>query len=310
MDSFEKEKWFADRLAPKRVILHEIQENIISTRTAYQKVRIFRSPVFGKILTLDDDLQSSEADEFIYHETLVHSAMLTHPSPRRILIIGGGEGATLRECVKYRDAEQIVMVDIDKELVDICKEYLPEWSQKAFNDGRVLEVYDDAKKYLLNCENKFDVIISDLTEPVPDSPARFLLTREFFQLINSRLNKTGIFVIQASFASLKDNYFHSLIYSTLSHVFKIVRSIGVYMPSYCNRWGFIMASDELDPMSVKEDEMNYAIKDRINGKLAFYNFEAHKYSFSLYKPLKLALENQKAILEDNDTSALAWAHSF
>jgi len=305
MENFNNtNRWFSDKLAPHRVILHEIEREIYSGATKFQKVRIFQSPAFGKILALDEDLQSTQFDEFIYHETLVHSGMLTHPDPRRVLIIGGGEGATLRECLKYKRLEKAVMVDIDEELVSLCKEYLPEWSDGAFSDKRTVVFYRDAREFVENCDEKFDVIISDLTEPVPDSPARFLLTKEFFQAIKDKLNNPGIFIIQASMANLMDHYFHSIVFRTLSKVFPLVRSLGVFIPSFCNRWGFITASEELDPFIISEEDFISSVEDKIDGELSFYDYGSHRYTFSLYKPLKLALEKQKKILTDEDTDAL------
>ena len=304
MEKYNGKEWFADKLARHRVIFHEVGEEIFQGETTFQDVRIFNSPGFGKVLILDKDLQSTEFDEFIYHETLVHSGMLVHPEPKKVLIVGGGEGATLRECLKYKCLEKAVMVDIDRELVDLCKKYLPEWSAGAFEDERTVEVYSDARKYLEDSEEKFDVIISDLTEPLPDSPARFLLTKEFFEIVKSKLNNPGVFAMQASMASLRDNYFHSIIYKTLSEVFPIVRSLGVFIPSFCNRWGFFTASNTLDPFTTTEIELNKAIKEKVEGKLDFYDFGSHKYGFSLYKPLKIALKKQKLMLTDDDTSAL------
>ena len=110
--------------------------------------------------------------------------------------------------------------------------------------------------------------------------------------------------MQASMASLRDNYFHSIIYKTLSEVFPIVRSLGVFIPSFCNRWGFFTASNTLDPFTTTEIELNKAIKEKVEGKLDFYDFGSHKYGFSLYKPLKIALKKQKLMLTDDDTSAL------
>jgi len=289
MEIFNQDKWFWDKSARNRIFAHALEERIYLGKTDFQKVQIFRSHSFGKILVLDDDIQSSEFDEFIYHESLVHPAMLTHPKPAKVLIIGGGEGATLREVLKHRTLERVVMVDIDRILIELCQKYLPEWSKNSFQDKRLIMIFQDAREYLLNSKEEFDIIISDLIDPLPDSPARFLLTKEFYELIKTRLSSNGIFIIQSSMLSIRDTYLHSLFYRTLTSVFSIVRSMGVFIPSYCNSWSFIMSSDKNDPLLITEHELLYSIKERVEGVLSFYDYEAHKSLFSLLKPIRKAL---------------------
>jgi spermidine synthase len=303
------EKWFFDRLAPCRQFGHLIEGEIYKGKTAFQEVQILKSRAFGKILTLDGDLQSTQFDEYIYHETLVHPAMFACSSPEKVLIIGGGEGATLREVLKHRSVRHAVMVDLDRELIKICKDYLPEWSKNAFHDKRVTQVFQDAKEYLLNTEETFDVIISDLVEPLPDSPARFLVTKEFYELIKSKLSDKGIFVMQASMAGARDNFLHSVFYRTLSSVYSRVFSLGVFIPSYCNRWGFIIASDDMS-LSFSGEDLQRKIEERIEGELSFYDCEAHREIFSLIKPLRLAIEKQTGIFTESDTTLLSEPHRF
>ncbi len=304
-----EETWFFDRLAPCRKFGHLIEREIYKGKTAFQDVQILQSRAFGKILALDGDLQSTQFDEYIYHETLVHPAMFGHSSPEKVLIIGGGEGATLREVLKHRSVKHAVMVDIDRELIEICKEYLPEWSKNTFHDKRVTRVFQDAKEYLLNREETFDVIISDLVEPFCDSPARFLVTKEFYELIKSRLSDKGIFVMQASMAGPRDNFLHSVFYRTLSTVYKNVYPLGVYIPSYCIRWGFIIATDD-DSLPLRWEDIQSKIEVKLEGELSFYDSEAHKAVFARLKPVRIALEKQTGIFMDNDTSLLTEPHRF
>ncbi len=136
-----------------RVIYHGVSK--------YQTIDIVETRLHGKMLFLDGVAQSAERDEFIYHELLVHPAMFAHPNPEKVLVIGGAEGATLREVLKHQTVKRAVLVDIDGELVEICKQYLPGWHQGSFDDPRVEVVIGDGRDYVVKCNEKFDVIIID-----------------------------------------------------------------------------------------------------------------------------------------------------
>ena len=148
-------------------------------KTDYQLVQIFHSSVFGKILFLDRKIQSAQIDEFIFHEALVHPILFSHPRPQNILVIGGGEGATIKEVLRHKMVKKVVMVDIDKKLVELCEEYIPEWSAGSFSDKRVQLKFDDARKFIIRTKQKFDVVISDLTEPVQKRSSVYLFTKVF-----------------------------------------------------------------------------------------------------------------------------------
>jgi spermidine synthase len=287
--NLDPSKFYADKIASHRAFVHSVDGLIYSGKTEYQKVEILKTSGFGRFLILDDDLQSSEFDEFIYHETLVHPAMLIHPHPHSVLILGGGEGATLREVVKYKCLKKVVMVDIDRELVEICKKFLPEWSKGAFDDNRGEQIFDDARHYIRETNDKFDVVICDLTEPFPNSPSQFLLSEEFFGLVKNKMNDRGIFIMQASMASIKDHSLHITFYKTLSSLYSTVRSLGVFLPSFCNRWGFLFCSDYFDPLSISRNYLMNAIYEKLSVPLDFYDYEAHKSVFSLEKPFKSIL---------------------
>ncbi|MCL5772754.1 MAG: spermidine synthase, partial [Firmicutes bacterium] len=243
--------------------------------------------------------QSAELDEFIYHEAIVHPAMITHPNPRRVLILGGGEGATLREVLAHRTVEEAVMVDIDEETVMLCEKLLPEWSRGALRDKRTTLVFDDAIKVVGTGNKKFDVVISDLTEPLPDSPSHKLFSVEFFDLIAKRLNSPGVLILQASMTDIHAMELHTIIHATLKKVFPIVRSFRARVPSFDVEWGFVMASKELDPLAMAEKVIEEQIKERVSTELKFYDGETHRYIFSLPKYLRKAIAEQKEYIEDS-----------
>ncbi len=220
-------------------------EEILSFRSPYQEVKLVQSDTYGRVLLLDGKVQSTEVDEFIYHEALVHPAMLSHPRPRSVYIAGGGEGATLREVLKYPCVEEVVMVDLDREVVQLCRDQLPSWHQGAFADSRVRMVYEDARDVLEREKKKYDVIICDLSEPVDEGPSYMLFTQEFYRLCRERLHTGGILVTQSGCPSFVYSVsFHSVT-ATLQSVFTHAHPYLAFIPSFASNWGFTMSGDTL-----------------------------------------------------------------
>src|SRR5512146_423373 len=174
MSQPKNSKWFFDYLTPEEGHIHGIKTTLYSKKTAFQQMEIMDTGSYGRCLVLDQKMQSSEVDEFIYHEILVHPAMLMHPNPKRVFIVGGGEGATLREVLRHKSVEYCMMVDIDQEVVEKSKELLPEWHQGAFDDPRTDLRFMDARKYLEETTDSYDAIIIDISEPVEEGPAYLL----------------------------------------------------------------------------------------------------------------------------------------
>jgi len=223
----------------------EIEKVIVSGRTAFQEYLFFESRMHGTCISLDGDIQSCESDEHMYHEALVHPAMLTHPDPKTVLIMGGGEGATAREVLKYRSVEKVVMVDIDEEFVSLCKTFIPAWGEEAFADSRLEVLYDDINDYIKCCDEKFDIVIGDLID-VDDweSPAAFLYGEDLYKRLKPLLNQNAIVATQGGALDTQKPENHMHIRTVLNKVFKNVRSYGVVVPSFYHLWGYILFSDE------------------------------------------------------------------
>ena len=168
-------------------LLHEV-------RTEHQHLVIFENARMGRVMALDGVIQTTEADEFIYHEMLTHVPILAHGLARRVLIIGGGDGGMLREVAKHRSVEHITMVEIDGTVVEMCKEFLPGHSKGAFEDPRLNLVIDDGMRFVATTTEKFDVIISDSTDPI--GPGEALFSENFYQACRRCLNDGGILVTQ------------------------------------------------------------------------------------------------------------------
>lgn len=168
-------------------MLHEV-------RTEHQHLVIFENARMGRVMALDGVIQTTEADEFIYHEMLTHVPILAHGAAKRVLIIGGGDGGMLRVVSKHASVEHITMVEIDGTVVDMCKEFLPNHSQGAFDDARLNLVIDDGMRFVATTTEKFDVIISDSTDPI--GPGEVLFSENFYQACHRCLNDGGVLVTQ------------------------------------------------------------------------------------------------------------------
>ena len=296
----DKHKWFHDYISPNLTTLHSIKEVIYSGRSKFQTIDIIRTGSFGICLVLDGKIQSSECDEFIYHETLVHPVMLTHPNPERVFVAGGGEGATLREVLTHKSVNRAIMVDIDKQVIDVCHRFLPSFHQNSFNDPRVELHFADARKYLEESDHKFDVIIIDLPDPLEKGPARLLYTREFYRIAQQRLAHGGIISVQAESASWTDLEGFTAIINTLKTVFPVVRPYRTHIPSFTGEWGFASAAESLDPTELTPEEINARIQARVSTELKSYDGLTHQAIFTLPRHIRQQLAETKNIITDSE----------
>lgn len=292
-------KWFHDYLSPDEGHIHGIRSIPFAKQTKYQYVEIMETASYGRCLVLDGKMNSSEADEFIYHEALVHPALLTHPNPRRVAILGGGEGATLREVLRHKTVEHVLMVDIDQEVVEACKTHLPDWHQGAFDDPRVDLKFLDARQYLEETKDTYDIMIIDLSEPVEEGPAYLLYTKEFYKIVQRRLTKEGIIALQAGTTAVTALLNLTAVTATLKTAFPVVAVYQATIPSFGLPWGFALASKKHDPMAVTAEEMDRRIADRIKGELVYFDGLTHHGQFFLPKCIRAKMAQNDRIIEDN-----------
>jgi spermidine synthase len=293
-----RDRYFVEMYTENLVRKIKIDELYFEGRTKYQKVNCFSNEFLGKTLFLDEKIQSAQIDEYVYHEALVHPSLLVHPSPKDVLVIGGGEGATVREVLRHPSIRNVTMVDIDEELIEICEKYLPEWSDGAFDDERTKLIFSDAGKFVESTEKKFDIIISDLTEPVEKGPSVFLFTKEFFEKIRGILNQNGIFVLQAGSA---DPFYYQFFVScakTLETVFSIVRPYWTFVSSFGLPWGFVLASNKTDPIDIRQEQIADHLKHRRIQNLKFYHPGLHSALFALPLYLEKALKKAQVLTEE------------
>lgn len=260
-------------------LVMKLRRIIASVKTKYQDVVIVEFDEYGRALVLDDLVQSTEADEYIYHESLVHPSMTTHVEPRSILIIGGGEGATLREVLKHSIVSKVVMVDIDGELVEYAKRDLEIMHRNSFNNDRVKVVIMDGKKYVETTSEVFSVVVVDLTDPYGPEIARELYTSQFYKKIYRVLTDDGLMVTQAGNSFYYEKTYDFVLQNVRS-VFPIVREYNVWIPSFGYACNFIVGAKKYDPASLTIEDIDKRLKER-SVKTYFYSGATHKALFLL-----------------------------
>ncbi|NLA27059.1 MAG: fused MFS/spermidine synthase [Firmicutes bacterium] len=296
--SAAEHKWYIEQTTPSTAHMFGLENYIVCQKTAFQQVEIVDNPLYGRMLILDGKIQSAAFDEYIYHEALVQPAMLLHESPRRIFIAGGGEGATLREIFRHPQVEKVVMADIDGGVIDLCRKYLEEWHRGSFDDPRLELVIADARRYLEENEELFDVAIIDIPEPVEKSPALKLFTRQFYALLKRRLAKGGVVALQAGDFSTAFLEAHCAIYQTIRQAFPFAYSYSAFVPSFNTSWSFIIATPDSHPRGVAEGLITRRIEER-GLPLRFYDEETHRGIFCVPKDIRKIRDDSTTIIDDD-----------
>lgn len=262
-----------------------VKRVVYSGQTSFQRVDIVDTEVFGRMLFLDGISQLSTFDEYIYHESLIHPALLAHPEPRRVLIIGGGDGGALEEVLKHRIVREVVMVDIDEELIELTRRYLWEVNRGAFDDERVSLIYMDGREYIDGCSETYDAVILDLTDPLGSS--RRLYTLEAYRGIRELIGDDGVMMTHAESPYIYQREFLT-IHRTLSGVYRHIRPYGAWIPSLGPYWMFITASNTLDPKMVDPEVLARRLRER-GVKTEYYTAELHGALFTMPRDLQEAL---------------------
>lgn len=267
---------FSELHTPNVKLSIKVDKQLFSLQSEFQRIDVFESKEFGRFLTLDGYMMLTEKDEFIYHEMITHVPMAVHPNPRKVLIIGAGDGGVVRELTRYKCVEHIDLVEIDEMVVEVCKKYLPFTSSKL-DDPRVHIHYEDGVRFVRSCEDEYDLIIVDSTDPF--GPGEGLFTKEFYGSCYKALRDDGIMVNQhespfyeADVAAMQRA--HKRIYEC----FPISRVYQAHIPTYpSGHWLFGFASKKYHPIhDLREKEWK-----ELGIKTRYYNLNLHKGSFYL-----------------------------
>ncbi|HOK36472.1 MAG TPA: polyamine aminopropyltransferase [Paludibacteraceae bacterium] len=252
-----------------------INKIIYSEQTKYQKIDIFETKNFGKIFTLDGIVMTRDSDEFIYHEMISHVPLFLHDNPKNVLVIGGGDGGTVREVLKHSSVEKVTMCELDEKVVEASKKYLPNLSYELTNP-KVKLIFDDGSNFIKKFKNKFDVIIIDSTDPTEEGGG-ILYTEEFYRNCSEALTENGVFSAQTEEPFLEKVWMNKA-YKNISSVFNIARLYMGFVPAYFpGTWTWTFASKNIDPIKDFKAEKVTNFKE----KLKYYNEEIHIASFAL-----------------------------
>lgn len=263
-----------------------IDELLYENKTVHQQLVIFHNAAFGRVMALDGIVQTTEKDEFIYHEMLTHVPVLAHGNAGKILIIGGGDGGMLREVVRHKTVTGITQVEIDGQVIEMCKKYLPNHSQGAYDDPRVNIVIDDGLNFVSETKEKFDIIISDSTDPI--GPGKAIFSRDFYSACKNCLNPGGILVTQNGVPFMQLDEVKTTA-ARLEPLFKDSHFYGAAIPTYIGgSMAFAWATDDINLRHTGIDILRERYK--ASGiKTRYYNPEIHFCAFALPQYLLEAL---------------------
>jgi len=268
--------WFSELHTPNVKLSIRVDKQLYSAQSKFQRIDVFESPEYGRFLTLDGFMMMTEKDEFIYHEMITHVPMAVHPSPKNILVIGAGDGGVLRELSKYKDIERIDMVEIDEQVVEVCKKYLPQ-TACGFDDPRLNLHIEDGLKFVRGQIDRYDIIIVDSTDPF--GPGEGLFTKEFYGNCFKALKEDGILANQH-----ESPFYHNdaqamqRAHKRVSYSFDISRVYQAHIPTYpSGHWLFGFASKKYHPIR----DLNAKEWNSLGLKLKYYNTNLHRGAFYL-----------------------------
>ncbi|HHV07209.1 MAG TPA: polyamine aminopropyltransferase [Firmicutes bacterium] len=269
--------WFTETENSNLALQYNVNKVLAHKQTKYQELIVVDTDRFGRTLILDGAVQTTVADEYVYHEMIAHVPLFTHPNPEKVLIIGGGDGGTVRETLKHKSVKEVHLVEIDPDVVAVAKEYLPEISC-GLSDPRVIIQHTDGIKYVADHEDEYDVIIIDSSDPV--GPAVGLFREEFYADVNRALKDDGILVAQTESPWLNVDIMMPEIYQGIKASFPITRMYLCYIPTYpCGMWSFTLGSKKYDPLEVDPSQI-------IDLGYRYYTPELHHASFALPQFIK------------------------
>lgn len=268
--------WFSESHTPDVKLSLKVKKQLYSRKSDYQKIDVFDTQEFGKVLALDGNIMLTERDEFIYNEMIVHVPMAVHPGIKRVLVIGVGDGGVVGELTRYERIKRIDLVEMDEQVAEACRQYLPA-NAGRLDDERVHIYYENALKYIRRCEDKYDLIIVDSNDPF--GPAEGLFTREFYGNCFKALKSDGIMVNQQGspfYAEDADAMQRS--HKRIVNTFPISRVYQAHIPSFAaGYWLFGFASKKYHPI----DDLNVEEWNSLHLKTKYYTTRLHKGAFYL-----------------------------
>ncbi|CAB3289374.1 Polyamine aminopropyltransferase [Methanocaldococcus lauensis] len=270
-NNFKCHIWFTEYHNNNVALSVRVKDILYRDKSEFQEIEIIDTYDFGKVLILDNTFQTTERDEFIYHELISHIPLFTHPNPKNVLVIGGGDGGTVREVVKHKSVESVDFVELDRKVIEACKKYMPKLSCEMDNE-KVNVIITDGIKYVAETDKKYDVIIIDCPDPV--GPAKGLFEKEFYKNVFKCLNDEGIMVQQSESPLYNLDLIQNICRYLKEAGFKIIMPYTYSMPTYPSGfWSFTLASKKYNPLDVDEEKIKECLKDM---ETKYYDEEVHK----------------------------------
>ncbi len=270
------ELWFTEQHTPNVRFSIKVDKQLFSETSEFQRIDIFESAEFGRILVLDGRVQITEKDEFVYHEMITHVAMCVNPAIKKVLLVGGGDGGTARELLKYDTIEKIDLVEIDAMVVEACRKFIPQ-TAGCLDNPRVHIFFEDGLKFIRRVENEYDLIIVDSTDPF--GPGEGLFTKEFYGNCYHALTADGIMVNQHENPYYsRDAVAMQRAHKRIVNSFLISRVYQCHIPTYpSGHWLFGFASKKFHPIS----DVDFKRWKSLNLQTKYYNTKLHRGAFSL-----------------------------
>jgi len=287
--SLIKDDWFSEKVVmwPGQKFSLQVEDVLFEGKSDFQDVMVFNSSTYGRVLVLDGVIQLTERDEMAYQEMIVNIPMMSHPNPKNVLIIGGGDGGVLREVARYQGVEKIVMCEIDEMVVNVSKQYFEKSTATAYDDPRLTLRFEDAAKFIKNYKNQFDVVIVDSSDPV--GPANTLFTEEFYSNLQESMTEDGVICCQGECMWLHLDLITSVLAVTRK-IFSTVEYAYTSIPSYpSGQIGLLVCSKSKKDVKTPVGEMTESHRSQ----LRFYTPELHTASFVLPKFAQLVIAAPK-----------------
>jgi spermidine synthase len=270
-----KDIWIEEKfeIEKGRALKIKIKKSLEKIKSKFQEIEVVESESFGKILLIDGVIMLTEADEFCYHEMIAHVSLCVHPKAQKVLVIGGGDGGTVREILKHDNVKEIDVCEIDGKVIEICKKHFP-YLAGSFDDAKVKIFCEDGNKFVKERKNEYDLIIVDSSDPI--GPAEVLFRREFYEAMYQALKNNGIVVTQA-----ESFFYHQKIIKSLFFFIKEIYPIPEYyytlVPTYPSGViGFTFCSKKYHPINDFNETEALKLAD-----LRYYNKDIHKAAFNL-----------------------------
>jgi spermidine synthase len=266
------ELWFTEKQTDKHGITTKVTQTLHSEQTEYQELDIIETEQFGTMLLLDGMVMTTDVDEFVYSEMITHVALNAHPNPRKVLVIGGGDGGTIREIIKYQSVEEAILAEIDGRVIETSIEYFPQIASALTGNPRVKLEVGDGVQYIREHTNEFDVIIVDSTEPI--GPGEGLFAKSFYEEVYDALKPDGIMVAQTESPWFNQELI-SRVFRDIQSLFPITKLYLASVPTYpSGLWSFTIGSKQYDPLAVEVQQI-----PELSTK--YYTRELHQAAFAL-----------------------------